>query len=207
MPVLVFSAWLVFFLCCTPFRSYAVPPPGAIAVTRVELRAGGAPSEKQADIVVNGAVAIRNVRFSRIGGRTEVRFPEYVSRKKRVYPQVRMLTREAADVIRSSLETGRCSPPGSPSILQCRISRFSMMRSRSNLKAIAAVTVNGAIEIECKVMGGKNGPWIAWPAHRSGSDGKWVPDVRITDKRAREEIEIALLDRYDAACSEENGGE
>jgi hypothetical protein len=50
---------------------------------------------------------------------------------------------------------------------------------------------NGAIEVECTVIAGKNGAWVLWPQGK-----RRVPRALVIDKRLRESIEQDILERF-----------
>lgn len=168
-----------------------------ITVTAVTLSA--ASGENRAELTLNNAILIREVRLLTIGGRQALRFPEYVSRAKKVFPQVVLRTRQSRDAVMTAVATGRGGISEKP--VRFEIDAFRPYRKRSSLKVLATVVFNGAVAIECKVIEGRNGPWIAWPA-RKGADGRWVDQVEITDKRLREAVEQDLLTKYMTSVAE-----
>lgn len=183
---------LLLFLNAFLFTVPAVAAGGErIIVTDVRLN----PSGDLAEITINGCMEIKDITVMRSGGRVEAKFPEYVSRRKRVYPQVTPLTAQAREAIHEALASGRPRAEKTPAT-KYAITRFSPLSIKSNLKVIAAVSFNDSIEVECKVLEGRNGPWVAWPSRRTKERGRWFRQVVITDKRMKESIEQELLDRY-----------
>ncbi len=182
---------------------------GTVVVTGVVLKRtgnGGAAAKRFAEVTINNVLVIKEITVSSVGGRTLIKFPEYVSRYNRVYPQVRCLTREANDAVRAAIDAGTAAAVAAPAPVRYAVTRFSRFRKNSRLKAFATVSFNNAIEVECKVMHGRNGPWIAWPARPDARGGRWMKQVVIADKRLKETIEADLLERY-AAISGENAAE
>jgi len=155
-----------------------------------------------ASIVLNNAIKISEIKVKKISGRTSLKFPEYVSKRGRVYPQVKVLDPAAEKEIISAVRKEEPSAETSNKI-SFKVSKFSLFnRSSSKLKAFCSVVFNNKIEIECKVMEGKWGPWISWPARPPDGGGKWIQQVEIKDRNLAKAIEKALVSRYE----EETGG-
>lgn len=183
-------------LCLVPAAAWA----GEIVVTG--LTSGTAVSSPEVSVTLNGFLVIKEIKVRQVGDRISLQFPEYVSRKKRVYPQVVLLTRQANEAVRKAVAGGKAEA-GKAISTRFAISRFSPFRGRSVIRVLATVSFNDAVAVECKVMEGKNGPWIAWPSRKSKESGQWVRQVVFTDKRMKEAVEQALLERYDTLLSEE----
>ena len=61
--------------------------------------------------------------------------------------------------------------------------------------AIARVgNINDAIEINCNVLNGKYGLWVAWPSIKEKD--KWIKIFNIKDKNLKDEIDTELLKFY-----------
>jgi len=65
------------------------------------------------------------------------------------------------------------------------------------------MTFNNKIEIECKIMEGKWGGWVSWPARAPSGGGSWINQVEIKDKKLKSVVEKTLTERYDS----ESGGD
>ena len=156
-----------------------------------------------ASIVLNNAIKISEIKVKKISGRTSLKFPEYVSKRGRIYPQVKVLDPATEKEIISAVRKKEPSSETSNKI-SFKISKFSLFNrsSSSKLKAFCSVVFNNKIEIECKVMEGKWGPWISWPARPPEGGGKWIQQVEIKDRNLAKVIEKALVSRY----NEETGG-
>lgn len=157
-----------------------------------------------ADITLNNGLELREVRVLSIGGRQALRFPEYVSRSKKVFPQVVLRTRQAREAATAAV-TERRSAASAPR-LNFAVEKFQPYRKRSALKVFATVVFNDAVEVECKVLEGKNGPWVAWPARKEQDSRRWVDQVSFPDKKLKEAVEQDLLTKY-ATSVAESGGE
>ncbi|MFH2070665.1 MAG: hypothetical protein ABIJ11_05575 [Elusimicrobiota bacterium] len=161
--------------------------------------------KQSAEIVLNNLIRIKEIQVTREAGRTTVKFPAYISRKGRVYPQVKILSEELMDAITKTIETGEGTRVDALSgKTDFRINRFSPYRGKNSpLKVFASVVFNNALEIECKIMEGvsrKTGrpyKFVSWPSRKDDSSGRWLKQVEITQKHHRNKIEKALLNRYD----------
>ncbi|MDI6642224.1 MAG: hypothetical protein QME68_07955, partial [Elusimicrobiota bacterium] len=181
-------------------------PSGQIVVTDVKLK------DKKAEIVINDLIKIREIEVKKIGERTVVIYPVYISKAGKVYPQVKILTKQANDAILKAIETGKATKPeGLPDEMKFEITKFSpFTRSGSSLRIFAAVTFNDAIEIECKIMEGiskrTGNPYkfVSWPSRREEGSDEWVKQVLIKGK-FKQKIDKALLNKYEV-WKKEGGG-
>jgi len=166
-----------------------------IAVTEVKKieTAGRAVYE----LTVNNCILIKEIEVFEQAGKKTIKYPQYVSQKKRAYPQVVFLTGQSKEAAKNAV-LGGLSGKYPKQTTKFEITRFSRFKKESSLKALCAVAFNGALEVECKIIDGKNGPWVAWPARKNAKNGRWVGQVIITDKKLRENIEGELLSRYES---------
>jgi DNA-binding cell septation regulator SpoVG len=147
------------------------------------------------EISVNDCILIREVEVLVLGDKKTIKYPQYISQKKQVYPQIIFLTRQSKDAVRKAVfggETGKYPKQNT----KFKITRFSKFKKESGLKALCAVTFNSAFEVECKIIDGKNGLWVSWPSRKNTQNGQWVQQIVVTDKQLRENIECELLSRY-----------
>jgi DNA-binding cell septation regulator SpoVG len=172
---------------------------GEICVTGV--KSYDKDGEIRYEITINNAITINDIKLIDIGGRKLPKFPEYVSKIKRVYPQVIFVTRKASEAAANAV-INHAVAPSAEYYTEYKISKFSKYNKKSNMKVLAAVTFNGALEIECKVIEGKNGPWVSWPSKKLKNGGDWEKQVIISDKKLREAVEEGLLSKYQAMSSE-----
>ncbi len=167
---------------------------GEIFVTDIKTEKGAA---GLAELTINGVLHIREIEPVKAVDRTVLKFPRHVSRKKRVYPLVRPVTRQASDELRRAVESGKPAA-AKTGVNACRISRFTALKGarRSGLKAFVLVSFNDAVEVECRILETANGPCILWPSRKVRGREKYVDLVWISDKRLKEEIEALILERY-----------
>jgi DNA-binding cell septation regulator SpoVG len=158
--------------------------------------------EKIYQITINDAIVINDVRLLEARGKKFLKFPEYVSRRKRVYPQVVFTTREANEAVRNAVINSAAEPARHYN-MEYKITGFSKFSKKSNMKILATVSFNDALEIECKIIEGKNGPWVSWPSKKLEKNKTWFRQIVITDKKLKEAVENDLLSRYEAMAAKE----
>ncbi len=185
---------LLLFLCSYLFSQETAKK---LWITSVEKTAAN-----EYSITLNDLIVIKEIKLkkTKIGQReiVNLEFPTYISKRGKAYPQIVVLDKTLQERIIKAITTTTAEKPtekiGEPSF---KISKFSPYRqSRSSLKVFASVVFEDSIEIECKVMEGKYGPWIAWPARKDKTTNKWVQQVNFTSKEYKKKIEQSLLSKY-----------
>jgi len=184
----------------TEGSSYAIPQvnveviPGGksipLVVTSVKVK------KKVASVVLNNAILINEVRVKKVGSKTILKFPEYISKSGRIYPQIKFLDPSVKTAIRRAILSKK---PSSKKInkISYRIGKFSKFRREgSKLKYFCSVIFNDKVEIECKIMEGNRGPWVSWPARPPKGGGKWINQISIANKKVKNIVERELLERY-----------
>lgn len=167
-----------------------------VAVTAIKS------DEKSAEITLNDAILIRDIQVIREGG-LSLKFPEYISRSGRIYPQVKILTPEADETIRRAIQTGKTQ--GTPKLWDpkkdIKITEFRRWTHDRGFYYITEVTFGEAIAVSCRVSKGKKGVWVRWPA-RPPEEGarsrKWFNQVYFLDKGFQDEVEKILTQRYES---------
>ncbi|MCX5778276.1 MAG: hypothetical protein NTU66_03515 [Elusimicrobia bacterium] len=179
------------------FCFIAVVPVSAadITVTAVRLRPAEGLHPTLAEITINGELTIKEIEIRTVGGRLDVRFPEYISRRGRVYPQIRLVSRQAHDAVYAAL-TAKTPSRTSYSSLSYAVTEWKIITAKSKIKAVATVSFNDAVAIECKVIATKFGLWVAWPARQPSGGGKWIDQVNFLDARLKDAITKDILRRH-----------
>ena len=185
-----------------------------IYVTSVEktpVEDGGAVKE-MATIVLNDCIKIKEIQVIKVGGRVSLKYPTYVSKAGKEYINFEPLTKQAKDEIEKAVSSGKPSAQSSKQI-SYKISKFSRFNRQSALKAFCAVDFNNAVRVECKVMAGtskKTGkPYelISWPSRKDEETGKYKKQITITNKKLKDAVEKALMDKYKSSASESDEDE
>jgi len=153
------------------------------------------------EIVLNDNIKILNIVLEKKPNSTNIlKLPEYISKRGKIYPQVRILDKKVNDeIIRCMLNAAPGSIKGSKEPAW-EISKFSLYRAKkkSVLRIFASVKFNKSIEIECKVFDNDkpDGIWVNWPSKESVVVKKeYIPQV-IIKKELREKIEKELIKKY-----------
>ena len=160
----------------------------------------GAGSTKAiASIMLNNAIRINEIEVKERAGKTRLKFPVYSSGRGKIYPQIKILDPALEKKIVKAIEAKSVSGDKSNKI-SYKISKYSpFTRGNSSLKVFCAVTFNGKIEIECKIMDKTRGPWVTWPARKPDGGGSWIEQVELKDKKLKSAVEKSLIKRYELA--------
>lgn len=179
----------------SPAKSIVV---SEVKIDSVSLQGKPAKGKKNlkgyAEIVLNRSLKIRDIQILEIAGETKLKFPYYVSRQGKVYPQVVIHTKEANETILEAIKNGKILEEVIP--LEFEVTKILPYEGKT-LEAFASVTFNQAVTVECKIMSGKKGFWVSWPARPSSVAGEgWIKQVVILDKELKKEVEKELLKTY-----------
>ncbi|MDR1695803.1 MAG: hypothetical protein LBR69_04140 [Endomicrobium sp.] len=158
--------------------------------------------EKNADgysVVLNGALKISGIKLKKTNSGSEIEFPRYVS-KGAVYRQISVLNRDYKKYLTDIIENVLPPEPESAGIAVSRkINKFKVINNHRSVKAFMSVIFGGCVEAECRIMNGKYGTWVAWPAVKKES--RRVKNFEFTDFNLKKEIESELIGYY----NERNG--
>lgn len=164
--------------------------------------------ENEFSITINDLIIIKEIKVkkTKIGQReiVNIEFPTYISKRGRAYPQITVLDKNLNDRIIKAITAGKPETvSGTIPQPKYKLGKYSpYTRSTSSLKVFASIIFEDAIEIECKIMEGKRGPWISWPSRKDESSGKWVKQVVFKSKEYQKQIEQELLNRYKVGTEE-----
>ena len=176
-----------------------------ISVTRVKVE----PVESEegvvgvAKVMLNECIVVREIKVMKIDDKTVLKFPEYISKKGIVYPQIKFLTEKARNTVVKAIEMGEPAE-NKVELVSFKVTDWFRLRRAGKRKVNVEVTFNNAVAVSCGIMEGKRGPWIAWPArppekHRR----RWVKQVYIYDEGIKKDVEKLLLTKYEAMLQEE----
>ncbi len=161
-----------------------------ISVTEVEVK------RNEARVIINNIIEINEIKIKK----GDVNFPVYISKSGKVFPQVRFLTKDARNIVVDAISNRKASKEIIKKI-NYKITKMSPYSKKgSSLKAFAAVTFNGAVEVECKVMKArykKKDYWVAWPARppdKNKGENKWQDQISIINKKIKSIVEKDIID-------------
>ncbi len=166
--------------------------------------------QNEYSITLNDLVIIKDIKLkkTKIGQRefSSLEFPTYVSKSGKTYPQVVILSRELNEKILNSINSMKSEDISQKDKeLNFKIGKYSpYRRSKSSLKVFASIIFADVVEIECKIMEGKKGPWIAWPSRKDTNSNKWIKQVSFKSKEYKKKVESELLNRYKTSKVESN---
>jgi len=176
-----------------------------ISVTRVKVE----PVENEegvvgvAKVMLNECIVVREIKVMKVDDKTVLKFPEYISKKGIVYPQIKFLTEEARNAVVKAIET---EEPAENRVkrVSFKVTDWFRLRRAGKRKVNVEVTFNNAVAVSCGIMEGKRGPWIAWPS-RPPEKGRhrWIKQIYIYDKGVKKAVEKLLLTKYEAMLQEE----
>jgi DNA-binding cell septation regulator SpoVG len=167
---------------------------GEIVVTDVKkYEIGG---RQLYEATINNCVLIKEIQAVEQAGGTSIKYPQYTSKKAVSYPQVIFFSKQAKDAVKKAVLNGITGKDLKQNT-SFEITRFSKFKKESGLTALCGVSFNGEFEVECKIVEGKNGLWVSWPARKEVDSGKWIEQIIITDEKLRLKIEQELLAKYE----------
>jgi DNA-binding cell septation regulator SpoVG len=159
---------------------------GELKITKIDIE-----NNEVYTIIVNNSFVLYNLVLKVKNGKSSVEFPVYAGNGK-IYNQFSVLKRDYNEYLVSSIKAGKESFfEGSTGF---KINKFSIYKNPGNIKAFASVIFEDVLEVECRIMQGSRGLWIAWPANKRS--GKWAPDFEFADKDLKKRVESALIEKY-----------
>ncbi len=82
--------------------------------------------------------------------------------------------------------------------------KIKKVKQEGNLKAWATITINDSIVIrDIRVLNGENGLFVGMPG-RKRSDGKYSDTVYIKNSNIKEDINKAILEKYETTPDDIN---
>lgn len=177
-----------------------------ITVTRVKVEPVG--NEEGvvgvAKVMLNECIVVREIKVMKVDDKTVLKFPEYISKKGIVYPQIKFLTEGVRNTVAEAIETGEPSE-NKVERVSFKVTDWFRLRRAGKRKVNVEVTFNNAVAISCGIMEGKRGPWIAWPSRPpEKGEWRWIKQIYIYDKRIKKAVEKLLLTKYEAMLQEES---
>ena len=198
-----------FFVGCLMFLSAAVlSAESKIYVTNVKKVPAeeGSGVKEYATVVLNDCLEVRDIGVVTAEGMKTLKYPVYISKNGKEYPQFEVLTKQAKDEIEKAVFGGQPSAASSKEI-SFKVSKFSQYTRPSSLKAFVSVDFNNAVRVECKVMGSKKGPWVSWPSVKDENTGKYKKQILIINNKVKDIVEKSIMAKYKKMSSESSGGD
>ena len=84
------------------------------------------------------------------------------------------------------------------------VSIYPINKEDSNLKAFATLEIDSAFVVKgIRIIEGKSGLFVAMPSHK-GEDGEYYDDAYPLTKKAREDVNEAILTMYEEETADKN---
>ncbi|MCL2485016.1 MAG: SpoVG family protein [Endomicrobia bacterium] len=159
-----------------------------IKVTSVEK------SGAEYSISFNNSIKVSGIKLINKDGKNDIEFPFYIS-KGVIHKQISVLNRDYRKYLINSIEKGLASDiDNANDRVSFKINKFSALKNHKSIKAFMSVIFDGLIEVECRVLSGKNGLWIAWPSVKKESG--WSGVFEFTNLKLKNKVESALILYY-----------
>lgn len=78
--------------------------------------------------------------------------------------------------------------------IEYKINKFFIPNNPKTAKAFVSVIFNNKAEVNCTILNGKYGLWVAWPSKKEKD--KWTKLFYVNDKELREKIEKEIIEKY-----------
>lgn len=161
-----------------------------ISVTRVKV------TGNQAEIVVNDVLVIKEIRVDRDGGMS-LRFPEFVSRTGKIYPQMKLLLKQADDAIRKAIKTEKPSLSKIEWDFKNDLKLVKLEKHKTKGLYFGTVTFGDAIEVSCKFSRRAEKVKVSWPARPPAiKSARWVNQIYFKRRELRQRAEAVLVEQF-----------
>ncbi|MBQ3834216.1 MAG: septation protein SpoVG family protein, partial [Elusimicrobia bacterium] len=81
------------------------------------------------------------------------------------------------------------------------INKFYIPQNPKTVKAFVSVIFNDKIEVNCNVLNGKYGLWVAWPSKKENN--KWTKMFAINDKELKNKIEKEIIELFNKKAKDD----
>lgn len=166
------------FLIITIFFDYAF---ASLKITEISTK------DSKFNITLNNSIQILNIELQD----NELKFPIYKSKNKQ-YKQIFVLKRDFKVYLKDSLLENKVF--SNTESISFNINKLYKLKNNTTVKAFASIVFDNEIEVECRIMQGKSGLWIAWPSTKINN--KWVKNFKFINKSLQKEVETKLIVDY-----------
>jgi DNA-binding cell septation regulator SpoVG len=139
------------------------------------------------DIVLNNDIKILNIFLKN----NQLEFPQYKSKHK-IYHQFSILKRDFRNYLLDALVYDKTSL--GQYITSFKVNKISVLKNNKPTKAFASVIFGDDIEVECRIVSGRNGLWVAWPSNLKNDI--WVKNFMFINKNLQKQVEKKLITDY-----------
>ena len=181
---------LILFLFIFANVTYAK---NSITVTAVDVE------DNRASVTINDCIKIDEILIIEGDNKKFIKFPEYISKSGRVYPQVVILKKDISEKIEEAVISG-ISVEKETDKLKYKITKLFMLSGKSR-RANVEVIFNDVLRITCGVIETRGNLWVAWPSRKDAKG--WIKQVRFLMPEFKKMLDSEILIKYRAAVSEE----
>ena len=104
------------------------------------------------------------------------------------------LDRNFKNAIINSIQGKPVTNNNSNKKFEYKVNKCILVKKPKKILAFMSVIFDDSIEVNCNLLNGKYGFWIAWPAIKEKD--KWNKLFNIKDRKLKEEIETMLIKYY-----------
>ncbi len=98
------------------------------------------------------------------------------------------------DIIKKAKDKNANIVDNSKGVIEYKINKCNIVKNPETTLAFMSVIFNDTIEVNCSILNGKYGLWVAWPSIKDKD--KWNKVFEIKDKKLKEQIDTDLLKYY-----------
>ena len=98
------------------------------------------------------------------------------------------------DIIKKAKDKNANIVDNSKGVIEYKINKCNIVKNPKTTLAFMSVIFNDTIEVNCSILNGKYGLWVAWPSIKDKD--KWNKVFEIKDKKLKEQIDTELLKYY-----------
>jgi DNA-binding cell septation regulator SpoVG len=139
------------------------------------------------NIILNNDIKILNIFFKN----NHLEFPQYKGKYK-IHQQFSILKRDFRNYLLYALVYDKISSGRYTTFF--KVNKMSVLKGNKPTKAFASVIFEDDIEVECRIINGKNGLWVAWPSILK--NGVWVKNFMFINRNLKEQVEKKLITDY-----------
>ncbi len=177
MQKYLFSALLFLILCTDVFAQ-------ALEISKIDKSDSSAVSIELNNVILLKSLSLHN---------DTLKLPSYKSNNKE-YFYFSILDRNLKNKIIEEIKNKNTEYKTAGNNTEYKINKFFIPREPKTAKAFVSVIFNDKIEVNCTVLNGKYGLWVAWPSKKENN--KWNKLFYINDKQLKEKIEKEILETY-----------
>lgn len=173
-----------------------------VVVTAVSVQT--VDGKKMAEVELNKALKIREIEVREVGGQISLKYPEYVTKSGRRYPDVEILDEAAEKVILKAIKSGKTETIAPKTKATYVVSDVFRLRNPKTRLGTVKMDFFGSVRVSFGVMKsnrpGSDPYWVAKPARpkKPGEKGRgnFIDRVDITNRALREAAFAEIIRKF-----------